>query len=125
MAFVRLSLLYAGSKSGKLLTTFFDDSISLSRINAACLNDIESPTRLTRPRTVELGSTGYCRVIDYKVCLDFYINNILLSDEFLIVPDLNEEVVMGGATIRKWRIKLNFEDNSIYVDPKVARHQLI
>lgn len=59
------------------------------------------------------------------VCLDFYINNILLSDEFLVVPELNQEVIIGAATTRKWRIKLNFEDDIVEVDPKVAKMQLI
>jgi hypothetical protein len=54
-----------------------------------------------------------------------YINNVLLSDEFLVVPEKVDAVVMGGATIRKWRIKLNFDTNSVYVGPKVARPQLI
>jgi hypothetical protein len=59
------------------------------------------------------------------VRLDFYINDVLLSDEFLVVPNLSEEAIIGSATLQKWRIELNFEDHKVEVDPKVAKLQLI
>jgi len=123
MPAIHLSVLYIGSKSEKVLDTCFDETISLSRINGVLLDEIDLPKKLGRPRNIHLGDQDFSA--EYVVCLDFYINDILLSDEFLLVPQLVEDVVMGGATIRKWRIKLNFDDNSVYVDPKVARHQLI
>lgn len=57
--------------------------------------------------------------------LDFYINDVLLSDEFLVVPGLSEEAIIGAATLQKWRIKLDFEHDKVFVDPKVAKLQLI
>lgn len=63
--------------------------------------------------------------VKYAVMLDFYINDVLLSDGFFVVPDLSEEVVIGAATLQKWRIKLNFEDDIVEVDPKVSKLQLI
>ena len=57
--------------------------------------------------------------------LDFYIDDILLSDEFLVVPDLSEEAIIGAATMQKWRIKLDFEYDNVHVDPKVGKLQLI
>jgi hypothetical protein len=49
----------------------------------------------------------------------------LVSDEFLVVPGLSEEAVIGAATMQKWRIKLDFEHDTVHVDPKVAKMQLI
>lgn len=63
--------------------------------------------------------------IKERITLDFYINDILLSDEFLVVPALSEEAIIGSATLQKWRIKLDFEHDTVYVDPKVAKLQLI
>jgi hypothetical protein len=45
----------------------------------------------------------------------------LLSDEFLIVLGLSEEAIIGVATMQKCRIKLNFEHDSVEVDPNVAK----
>jgi len=49
----------------------------------------------------------------------------LLSDEFFVVSHLYIDAIIGMPTIRKWRIKLNFEDDKVEVDPKVAELQLI
>ena len=32
---------------------------------------------------------------------------------FLVVPNLSEEAITGAATLQKWRIKLNFEDDIV------------
>lgn len=49
----------------------------------------------------------------------------LLSDEFLVVPNLSEEAIIGAATLQKWKIKLDFEHDQVIVDPRVGRLQLI
>ena len=41
-----------------------------------------------------------------------------MSDEFIVVPDLSEDIIIGATTIRKWRIKLDFEHNTIVVSSK-------
>jgi len=48
-----------------------------------------------------------------------------VSDEFLVVPTLSEEIIIGAATMQKWRIKLDFEHDTVWVYPKVAKMQLI
>ena len=70
-------------------------------------------------------SEGHFIHITQRITLDFYINDVLLSDEFLVVPNLSEEAIIGAATMQKWRIKLDFEHDQIFVDPKVAKLQLI
>jgi hypothetical protein len=70
---------------------------------------------------------GFRRVyleIKYRVSLDFYIDDIRLSDEFYLVPTLSEEAILGVNTFQKWRIKLDFETDKVLVDPKVAKAML-
>ena len=55
---------------------------------------------------------------------EFYINDIRMSDEFMVVPNLSEEAIIGATTMQKWRIKLDFEHDKAHVDPKMARLQL-
>jgi hypothetical protein len=42
----------------------------------------------------------------------------------MIVPDLSEECIIGVNTMQKWRIKLDFEHDSVIIDPKVAKIML-
>lgn len=120
MTIIRLPLLYVSSKGEKTLHTAFDNITTLSCINPDHINDLETPIRLGRVR--QLITTGTRQYIDIReaVTLDFYINDILLSDEFLLVPGLDEEAIIGDATMRKWRIKPDVEHNRVIVDPRVA-----
>lgn len=105
--------------------TLFDSGANLSCINPDYLTGIESPVPLGRVRKLATASEGHYIEIQEAVRLDFYVNDILLSDEFLLVPNLSEEVIIGAATLQKWRIKLDFEHDQVIVDPKVAKLQLI
>jgi hypothetical protein len=53
------------------------------------------------------------------------MDDVLLSDEFLVILGLSEEAIIRAATIQKWRIKLDFEHDNTIVDAKVAKMQLI
>ncbi|HEY0548725.1 MAG TPA: hypothetical protein VGF13_03930, partial [Verrucomicrobiae bacterium] len=55
------------------------------------------------------------------VRLEFYLNDLRLTDEFLVVPNLSEEVIIGATTMQKWKIKLDFEHEQIITDPRAAR----
>jgi hypothetical protein len=121
MSLIRLPLLYVGSKGEKNLYSLFDSGANLSCINPEFVSDIEEPVQLGRIRQLGTVSAGHYIEVTQAVRLDFYIDDILLSDEFLIVPGLSEEAIIGVATMQKWRIKLNFEHNSVEVDPKVAK----
>lgn len=125
MSLLKFSLLYAGSMGEKELCTLFDSGTNLSCISKQHLVNLENPVRLGRTRKVATVNKGHFIEIKEAVRLDFYINDVLLSDEFLVVPNLSEEAIIGAATLQKWCIKLNFEDDKVEVDPKVAKLQLI
>lgn len=125
MSIIKHPLLYVGSKGEKHLYTLFDSGANLSCIHPDFVNDLEVPTHLGRIRRIATASEGHFIEVKYAVRLDFYINEILLSDEFLVVPGLTEEAVIGAATMQKWRIKLDFEGDRLIVDPKVSKMQLI
>lgn len=63
--------------------------------------------------------------ITYTTRLDFYHEDVRLSDELLVVPGLSEEVIIGAATMQKWKLKLDFENDRVIVDPRVAKLILI
>lgn len=76
-------------------------------------------------KRVYTAAEGHFIEIKHKIAIDFYIDDINLSDEFLVVPGLSEEAIIGAATMQKWRIKLDFERDVVIVGPKVARLQLV
>jgi hypothetical protein len=125
MSILKLPILYVGSKGEKHMYTLFDSGANLSCINPAIIEDIETRIPLGRIRRLATASEGHYIEIKEVIRLDFYIHDVLLSDEFLLVPGLSEEAIIGVATMQKWRIKLDFEYDRVIVDPKVAKLQLI
>ena len=125
MSIIKHPLLYVGSKGERTLCTLFDSGANLSCIHPEYIKDIERPIPLGRIRRLSTASEGHYIEIKEVIRLDFYINDVLLSDEFLVVPALSEEAIIGAATLQKWRIKLDFEHDQVIVDPKVAKLQLI
>ena len=125
MSVIKLPLLYVGSKGEKYLYTLFDSGANLSCINPEFVEGLANLESLGRTRLISTASEGHYIEIKDRVTLDFYLHDVLLSDEFLVVPGLSEEAIIGAATMQKWRIKLNFEHDTVEVDPKVAKMQLI
>jgi len=125
MSVIKLPLLFVGSQGEKRLYALFDSGANLSCIDKSQLENLELPVHLGRVRKLATASEGHFIEISERVTLDFYIDDVLLSDEFLVVPSLSEEAIIGAATLQKWRIKLNFETDTVEVDPKVAKLQLI
>jgi predicted aspartyl protease len=125
MSVIKLPLLYAGSKGEKILYTLFDTGANLSCINPEFVSMLGNAEGLGRIRIMATASEAHFIEIKEVIRLDFYIHEVLLSDEFLVVPGLSEEAVIGAATLQKWRIKLDFEHDTVHVDPKAAKMQLI
>lgn len=122
---IKLPINYEGSKGTGNLYTLFDSGATLSCINPEKAAALANPEKLHRPMLLGTASEGQKIEVTHCVRLDFYLNETRLSDEFLIVPSLSEEAILGAATMQKWRIKLDFEHDTVIVDPAVAKLILI
>jgi hypothetical protein len=43
----------------------------------------------------------------------------------MVLENLSEKVIIGAATLQKWRLKLDFEKEDVIIDPKVTKLYLI
>jgi hypothetical protein len=125
MSVIKNPLLFVGSKGEKNIYTLFDSGANMSCIHPDFIGELGNTEKLGRERMIATTSEGHYIKITERISLDFYLNDVLLSDEFLVVPGLSEEAIIGAATMQKWRIKLDFEHDTVFVDPKVAKMQLI
>jgi predicted aspartyl protease len=124
MSIIKLPLHFEGSQGEKTLYTLFDSGATFSCINPDYIKGLGKPEKLWKPLRVATAAADTYLEIKYRVSLDFYIDDIRLSDEFYIVPTLSEEAILGVNTFQKWRIKLDFESDKVIVDPKVAKAML-
>lgn len=118
---LRFPIPFEGSKGEKTLYALYDSGASFSCINPLHLENLGNAEKLFKPLQIGTASDGHFMQITHAIRLDFYVNDIRLSDEFMIIPGLSEEAIIGAATMQKWRIKLDFEHDQVIVDPKVAK----
>lgn len=122
---LRIPLLFEGSKNSKHLYALFDSGATYSCLNEDIAEELEIFTPLHTPLRFSTASENVFMEIKSRVTLDFYKDDIRLSDEFLIVPGLSEEVIIASSTIRKWRIKLDYDNHAIIVHPKLPKLILV
>ena len=118
---IKLPLSFKGSKDEKKLYALFDTGSTYSCIRDDIAEEMGISDRLPEPMYFGTASENQYLKVESGMRLNFEINDIVLSDEFMIVPRLSEEVIIGVTTMQKWRIKLDFEHDTVIVDPKVAK----
>jgi hypothetical protein len=121
MSIIKLPLLFEGSKGEKTLVALFDSGATFSCMSMASAEGLATLEKMRHPLEVATASLGIYLRIEYRISLDFYYNDIRLSDEFMVIPNLSEDVILGVNTFQKWRIKLDFEHDTVIIDPKVSK----
>ena len=125
MAVIQKEIRLLGSKGEKKEIALFDSGATYSCIQidiAKMLGNIEP-----LPELMEFGTAKNGEKITAKerISLNFYIDEYRFSDEFMIIEDLSEPVIIGSATLQKWRMKLDFENDDVIIDPRVTKLKLL
>ncbi len=121
MTIIKVPVRFEGSKGEKIIYTLFDSGASFSCLSPENAEEIGIVEKMRYPIEVATASRGRYVKIENTLRSDFYFNDIRLSDEFMVVPDLSEDAIIGVNTMQKWRIKLDFEHDTVIIDPKVAK----
>jgi hypothetical protein len=108
-----------GSKSEARLNTLFCSIGEFSFIKSDYANKLTLTQPIGRIRQFAIGSNGQSIEVSEAVCLEFYVSGILLCDGFYVVPELSHDAIIGAATMRKWRIRPDFEKGCLEVKPRV------
>ena len=124
MGTIRIPLRFEGSRGEKILYALFDTGATFSCLHDEVANLIGSPERMGRPLEIATASEGHFMKVTEALRTDFYFEDIRLSDEFMVIPGLSEECIIGVNTMQKWRIKMDFEHDTVIIDPKVAKLML-
>ena len=120
MVLVR-KLNFQGSKGELDLQALFDSGATYSLIHPDFAEQLGQLDALPKPLDFETANQGSFTRIDHRISLDFYLNDLRLTDEFFVFPGLAEQAIIGATTMQKWRIKLDFEHDEVITDPRVGR----
>lgn len=125
MAIIERKVKLVGSKGEHELVGLFDSGSTYSRIDRNLAETLGTLEPLPRPLSLETAETRRVMEVREAVRLDFHLDGYRFSDEFMIVPDLSDQLIIGATTMQKWRFKLDFEREEVIIDPRVTRLRLL
>ena len=125
MAVITKQIKLIGSKGSKESEAIFDSGATYSCIQPELAEKLGMIEPL--PERMEFGTAkeGESLTAKHAVRLNFYLNGYRFSDEFMLIPRLSEEVIIGAKTLQAWRMKLDFENDEVIIDPKVTKLRLL
>lgn len=121
MSSIIRKLEFIGSKSEAEIEALFDSGSSYSCITPELANKLGIVVPLPRPLKVETAATGQKMEVKESVELLFRLKGLDLLDDFMVIPNLSEDAIIGVKTMQAWRIKLDSENDDVIVDPRVAK----
>ncbi len=121
MSIIEKSLELVGSKGREKVSGLFDTGSTYSCINKELAQKLELLIPLPQPLEFETAKKDDKMVVKEAVRLDFHIDEHRFSDEFFVLENLAEKVIIGVITMQKWRFKLDLEHDEVIIDPRVTR----
>lgn len=125
MAIIQKTIRLMGSKGSREVAALFDSGASYSCIRPDLAAGLETILPLPEPMEFSTAKDGEQVTAHERVSLNFYLNGYRFSDEFMLIPQLSEAVIIGAATLQKWRMKLDFEADEVIIDPRVTKLRLL
>jgi len=125
MAVIEKELRLVGSKGERTVKAIFDSGASYSCIKPELAKELGMVEPLPEPMDFGTAKEGESLSAKEAIRLNFYIDGYRFSDEFMLIPNLSEPVLIGAKTLQAWRLKLNFETDEVIIDPGVTKLRLL
>lgn len=126
MSIIKKRMLFAGyDERAAYFSVLFDSGASHSFISKAVADEMHAPLLPPDFETAETATAGYQMRVLGSTTLKFIMSGEVLNDAFYVAHDLTEDVIIGAGTLQKYRIKLDFEHDEVFVAPRAGKVQLI
>ena len=117
---IKLPVRFQGSREEKILWALFDSGSLYSCIREDLAKELGLLDELPDPMMFETASENNYIKATHDIHVSFELSDLILTDEFMVLSQLSEEVIIGATTMQKWKLKLDFERDCIITNPKVA-----
>lgn len=114
-----------GSKGEVTKEALFDTGATYSLIKREIAMEIENLINLPKPMFLQTADRGRKMKAKEAIRADFYINGYRFSDEFIVLPQLSEDVIIGLKTIEGWHMRLDIRKNRVIIDPRATEIKVI
>ena len=120
MSLLEKEVKLVGSKGEKITKALFDSGSTYSCIKKEVAEQVGTVELLGEPLKASIANGEVLNVTE-RVGLEFRINGYRLFDEFMVISELSEDVIIGAYTFQKYKIKLDFENDEVIVDPRILK----
>ncbi|HIE05481.1 MAG TPA: retroviral-like aspartic protease, partial [bacterium (Candidatus Stahlbacteria)] len=117
MAVIEKPIKLKGSKGEADVVAIFDSGATYSCIQPKLAEKLGITEPLPEPK--------HFGTAEARVSLDFNLDGYTFSDEFMVIPGLSDPVIIGAKTLQAWRMKLDFENDEVIIDPRVTKLRLL
>jgi len=124
MSVIEKNIKLRGSKGEAEKAALFDSGASYSCIRKELAEKLGIVEALPEPRRFATAQKDHVIKETHRITIDFYINGDRFSDEFMVIEDLSDEVIIGAKTLQAWRMRLDFENDDVVYDPRVTKLRL-
>ena len=109
MAVIQKTIRLVGSLGSKDELALFDNGATYSCISPELAKELDVVTALPEPKVFRTAKDGEQLTATERISVDFLLEGYRFSDEFMLIPDLSERVLIGAKTLQAWRVKLDFQ----------------
>jgi hypothetical protein len=123
VSLIKKPIILAGSKGRKQVIALFDSGASYSCVTKELAASIAHLEPLTEPMEFETAEEKSFVVARYRITVDFFFldTDRRFTDELVVIDGLSEELIIGAATMQKWKIRLDFDREEVLYDKKMHR----
>jgi hypothetical protein len=125
MAVIEKRIKLRGSKGEGDVLAVFHSGATYSCIQPELAKKLGRTEPLPEPMKFMTAERKRKLTAEKAMRLNFYIDGYTLSDEFMVISGLSDQVIIGAATLQKWRMKLDFENDQVIIDPRVTKLRLL
>ncbi len=100
MSTIKIPLHFEGDKGEKTLYTLFSSGSTYSCIHPSYIHKLCTGIKFKNPMHFGTASEGAYIAVKKACRLEFYIDDVRLTDEFYVVPGLSEEAIIGATTMQ-------------------------
>lgn len=125
MAIIEKEIRLVGSKRERTVMAIFDSGARYSCTGSELAEELGMIEPLPEPMDFGTAKEGESLSANEAIRLNFHIDGYRFSDEFMLIPSLADRVIIGAATLQKWRLKVNFETDEVIIDPRVTKLRLL
>lgn len=114
-----------GDKGQIHLDGMFDTGSTYSVIRKDIAERLATIIPLDEPIILRTAEQERMLTVTHRVVLTIWLNGYRLSDEFMVIEQLSRPILIGAATMQKWRIRLDIANEEIIVDPTATELWLL